>query len=218
MNRDWERLHVLFPALGGLPPGLNEEVHGRLQTLSLPAGTRVFDDGQACQALPLVLQGNLRVSKRADSGREIGLYRVMPGEVCIITLGCLLGGNAYPATGVAESPVSAMTLPRAWFMRLVAEHAPYRQLVFDHFAERLSGLMQLVEEVALKKLDQRLAAWLVERGPVVRLSHQAIAEDLGSVREIVSRLLGQFADQGWVRLGRERVEVLEPGRLLELAG
>jgi CRP/FNR family transcriptional regulator len=167
--------------------------------------------------LPLVLSGSIKVSKRAENGREIRLYGVHPGELCIVTVSCLLGGDPYPATGVAETAVSAITLPRPLFMKLAAEHPPFREIVFSLFSERLTGLMQLVEEVAFRKLDQRLAGWLVARSPTIAASHQAIADELGSVREIVSRLLKQFEDQGWVRLGRERIVVEAPEALERLA-
>lgn len=216
MTPDHARVARLFPALSGLPDDLARAVERQLQAFNAPAGAVLFDTGQACQALPLVLEGGIRVSKRADSGREIGLYRVLPGEICIVTLGCLLGGDAYPATGVAETDVTALALPRPLFSRLVAEHGPFRELVFRHVAERLVGLMQLVEEVAFQRLDRRLAAWLVERGPDIHASHQAVADDLGSVREIVSRLLKQFEERGWVRLGREHIQVLDPQALAEL--
>jgi CRP/FNR family transcriptional regulator len=142
---------------------------------------------------------------------------VRPGELCIVTVSCLLGGEPYPATGVAETALSAVDLPRALILRLVAEHPPFREMAFKLFAERLTGLMQLVEEVAFRKLDQRLAAWLLARGSTIAASHQAIADELGSVREIVSRLLKQFEEQDWVRLGRERIEVLAPEGLRRLA-
>lgn len=206
-----------FPALAELPANLERELAAQLQPLSVPAGTTLFDVGVACQVLPLILEGRIKVSKRAENGREIRLYNVRPGELCIVTLGCLLGDAAYAATGIAETALKALALPRSLFMRLVAEHPPFRAWVFQLFSERISGLMQLVEEVAFHKLDQRLAAWLVEHAPRVEASHQAIADELGSVREIVSRLLRQFEDQGWVSLGRERIEVLDTPRLKRLA-
>ncbi|MEW5788942.1 MAG: Crp/Fnr family transcriptional regulator [Pseudomonadota bacterium] len=206
-----------LPALADLPPLLAGEVARLALPLEAPAGTCLFDAGSPCQALPLLLAGDIKVSKRAENGREIRLYGVHPGELCIVTVSCLLGGVPYPATGVAETPVSAVTLPRPLFLRLTAEHPPFRERVFSLFSERLTGLMQLVEEVAFRKLDQRLAAWLVARGPTIAASHQSVADELGSVREIVSRLLKQFADQGWVRLGRERIEVLDPAALRRLA-
>lgn len=206
----------LFPALTGLPPALAAEVERQIMPMRAPAGTVLFDAGLACQALPLVLQGNIRVSKRAENGREIRLYGVHPGELCIVTVSCLLGGKAYPATGIAETEVSALALPRPLFIRLTAEHAPFREAVFGLFSDRLTGLMALVEEVAFHKLDQRLAAWLAQRGPTIMASHQVIAQELGSVREIVSRLLKQFEEQKLVRLGRERIEVLDAPALKKL--
>lgn len=214
MDPERARLFSLFPALDGLPPDLAAELASRLQWLRVAAGTLMFDAGSPCAGLPLVLGGSIRVAKRSNSGREIGLYRVIPGEICLISLSCLLGGDDYPATGVAVEPVRLAALPRPLFARLVEGHAPFRAMVFHLYAERLTGLMQLVEEVAFRHLDERLAAWLVEQGSHVRLSHQAIAQEIGSVREIVSRLLKQFEEHGWVRLQRGHVEVLDPVGLL----
>ncbi len=210
-------LAMRFPSLGGLPPALAAEVERQALPVDAPAGTLLFDAGSPCQALPLVLSGGIKVSKRAENGREIRLYGVHPGELCIVTVSCLLGGDPYPATGIAETAVSALALPRALFLRLAAEHPPFRESVFSLFSERLTGLMQLVEEVAFRKLDQRLAAWLVARGPRISASHQAIADELGSVREIVSRLLKQFEEQGWVELGRERIAVMNDTALERLS-
>jgi CRP/FNR family transcriptional regulator len=206
-------LAPLFPSLMQLPEPLAREVERQAHRLDAPAGSQMFDVGMACQALPLLLEGRIKVSKRAENGREIRLYSVRPGELCIVTVSCLLGGEPYPATGVAETAVSALALPRALILRLMAEHPPFREMAFNLFAERLTGLMQLVEEVAFRKLDQRLAAWLLERGPLIAASHQAVADELGSVREIVSRLLKQFEEEGSVRLGRERIEVIAPAAL-----
>ena len=204
---------ALFPTLADLPADMARQVERQTQQIKAPAGALLFDAGMACQALPLLLEGRIKVSKRAENGREIRLYSVQPGELCIVTVGCLLGGDPYSATGVAETAVSAITLPRALILRLVAEHPPFREMAFNLFAERVSGLMQLVEEVAFRKLDQRLAAWLLQRGPLINASHQEVADELGSVREIVSRLLKQFEEEGCVRLGRERIDVLAAAAL-----
>lgn len=208
-----QHVFARFPQLADLPAALEKDVLEQLQPLDVPAGTLMFDAGSPCQALPLILEGHIKVSKRGENGREIRLYSVNPGELCIVTVGCLLGGSPYAATGVAESPLQALTMPRALFLQLVHEHPAFRIWVFRLFTERISGLMQLVEEVAFHKLDQRLAAWLLHHAPEAMRSHQAIADELGSVREIISRLLRQFEAQGWVRLGRERVEILDPAGL-----
>lgn len=210
---DVARLIAQCPSLAGLPEAERMLVASQAVAMTAPPGTLLFDSGLACQALPLVLSGSIRVFKRAENGREISLYRVRRGELCIVTVSCLLGGDAYPATGIAETEVTAVALPRPLFLHLTESHPPFRQTVFHLFAERLSGLMQLVEEVSFRKLDQRLAALLAARAPLILGSHQQLADELGSVREIVSRLLKQFEDQGWLKLGRERIEVLNPKAL-----
>jgi CRP/FNR family transcriptional regulator len=201
------KLINLCPTLSGLGPSDRDAVLRHAIVVEASPGTVLFDTGSACQALPLLLSGSIRVFKRAETGREISLYRVRQGELCIVTVSCLLGADAYPATGIVESAVSAIALPRPLFLSLTESHPPFRQAVFHLFAERLSGLMQLVEEVAFRKLDQRLAALLAARAPLITGSHQKLADELGSVREIVSRLLMQFEEQGWIRLGRERIEI-----------
>jgi CRP/FNR family transcriptional regulator len=210
---DTAQLIPQCPILTDLSPGLTAKVAQQAIDMAAPPGALLFDTGNACQALPLVISGSIRVFKRADNGREISLYRVNPGELCIVTVSCLLGGDAYPATGIAESEVTALALPRPLFLELTESHAAFRQSVFHLFGERLSGLMQLVEEVAFRKLDQRLAALLAARAPLALGSHQQLADELGSVREIVSRLLKQFEEQGWIRLGRERMDILDTDAL-----
>ncbi|RDE49200.1 MAG: Crp/Fnr family transcriptional regulator, partial [Candidatus Accumulibacter meliphilus] len=119
--------------------------------------------------------------------------------------------------GIAETPLSLLLLPIASFEKLLAEHASFRNFVFHLFAERIAELMQLVEEVAFHRLDQRLAKLLLAKGETIHATHQALAEELGSVREMVSRLLKGFALQGLVRLGREQITVIDPRGLQQLA-
>ncbi len=191
------------------------EVIRASQQVSLPENTLVFDCGSGCQMLPLVLSGSIRVFKRSDAGREITLYRVTQDDLCIMTLSCLLGQGHYPATGVTETPVTAITLPAFLFRELIQSQPAFREKVMGVFSERLAELMQLVEEVSFHKLDQRLAKLLLVKGPIIHGSHQQLADELGSVREIVTRLLKHFQDQGWLSLARMRIEVLdvEPLRL-----
>lgn len=205
------------PSLADLPAHERQRLATEAMPLQVPAGTELFDVGHACQALPLLLSGSIRVFRRAENGREISLYRVAAGELCIVTVSCLLGAEAYPASGVAETDISAIALPRPLFQHLTASHPAFQRQVFHLFAERITGLMQLVEEVAFRKLDQRLAAVLAARAPEVMSSHQQLADELGSVREIVSRLLKQFEERGWIRLSRERIDVLQLAALQEMA-
>jgi CRP/FNR family transcriptional regulator len=211
-----QRLGELYPVLDKLAPALAARVRTEAQVLRIPAATVLFDERQPCQGFPFVLGGTIRVVKPAANGRELPLYRVLPGESCIITSGCLLGHADYNARGVTEGETELVLLPRSLFDELLA-HPAFRDFVFHLFSERLAELMQLVEEVAFRKLDQRLAGLLLGRGRLIRATHQQLADDLGSVREMVSRLLKGFAEQGLVRLSREQVEVLDPAGLRQVA-
>ena len=210
-------LQSLYPVLDALPAALRAKVAGQAQTVTVPAGTVLFDEHQPCQGFPFILDGGIRVLKPSAGGRELPLYRVLPGESCIITSSCLLGHADYNARGVAETATTLVLLPRDLFDDLLAQPA-FRDFVFRLFSERIADLMQLIEEVAFRKLDQRLAGLLLGKGKTVHATHQQLADELGSVREMVSRLLKSFAEQGLVRLGREQVEILDPAGLRRIAG
>jgi len=212
-----ERLTALYPPFASLPPARLEQLLDEAPTTTVPAGTVMFDEKNPCMAFPLLLEGTVRVSKTAPNGRELQLYRVVPGEACLLTSSCLLGHAPYSARGVTEQDTTLVTLPAPVFNQLVVEHEPFRTYVFSLFADRISELMQLVEAVAFQRLDQRLAALLLGKGKVIRTTHQQLADELGSVREIVSRLLRSFADQGLVALSREQIEIRDPGGLRGIA-
>ena len=209
-------LAALYPVVAALPHALAERLNAELRIVEVVSGTVLFDEHATCGGFPFVISGALRVVKASASGRELPLYRVLPGESCIITSSCLLGHAAYNARGVAVAPTRLAVMPPPLFEALLA-FAPFRAFVFQLFAERMAELMQLVEEVAFRKLDQRLAGQLLGKGRVVRATHRELAEDLGSVREIVSRLLKGFAEQGLVRLGREEIEILDAAGLRGVA-
>jgi len=209
-------LRELYPALASLDPAVLEAVLERADIVTLPAGTPLFGEGSVCKQFPLVLEGSIRVAKVGD-GRELQLYRVTPGESCVLTSSCLVGGRDYPATGVVESDVRLVVLPRSAFDELLATHPPFRQYVFGLFAERLTEMMALVEAVAFHKLDRRVAGALLGHGRVVEMTHQQLADAVGSVREIVTRVLRSFADQGLVKLGRGSIEVLDAAGLRRVA-
>jgi len=215
---DRQAIMTSYPAFGSLPRERLEGLLHELVEMRFPAGALVFSERQACQGFPLFVEGSLKVIKQASSGRELMLYRVQPGGSCIITSSCLLGHTDYNARGVAETNLTLRIIPVATFWRLMAEHEPFRDFVFNLLAERISDLMQLVEEVAFARLDQRLARLLLANGDeVLSVTHQQLADELGSVREIVSRLLKGFAVQGLVALGREQLTIVDRGELQKLA-
>jgi CRP/FNR family transcriptional regulator len=211
-----EELRALYPALHGLDPRELAEALSGAQLVELAAGTTLFGAGSPCRQFPFVLRGSIRVAKVGE-GRELQLYRVGPGESCVLTSSCLVGSSDYPASGVVESDARLVVLSREAFDVLMARHAPFRRYVFSLFAERLADLMVLVEAVAFHKLDRRVAAALLGRGKTVLLTHQQLADEVGSVREIVTRVLKGFADAGWVRLGRGSIEIVDASALRRAA-
>lgn len=215
---DPEKVLDLYPPLGGLSGERLSALLAPQAVMHLPAGTQVFAEHQPCQGFPLLLEGSIKVVKLAASGRELMLYRVVPGGSCIISSSCLLGHTDYNARGIAETPLTLLVLPIASFSALMLEHPPFRDFVFHLFAERIGELMQLVEEVAFARLDQRLAKLLLARNETtLNVTHQQLADELGSVREIVSRLLKGFAAQGLVSLGREQLTLIDRSGLQKLA-
>jgi len=212
-----DRLRSRFPVLGELPEARFRQLLAQGELVRARPGTVLFDARQPCRGFPLLLEGAVRVVKTTAGGREIVLYRVDPGQGCILSGGCLLGHSDYSATGVAEGEVELYNVPPELFEALVLECPAFRRFVFAMYGERLAEVMELVEEVAFRRLDQRLARLLVHRGPRLETTHQEIASELGSVREIVSRLLRGFEARGWVRLERERITVLDPAALARLA-
>lgn len=211
------RLLQQYPMLAELPANELNELLANAMVMPLPIGTVLFDENQPCQGFPLILSGSIRVIKAATSGRELQLYRVMPGESCILTSSCLLGHTRYQARGIVEQALELVILPASVFHTLLAKNDAFRSYVFHLFSDRLTDLMTLVSAVAFQKLDQRLAILLINKPGIIHTTHQALADELGSAREIVSRLLKGFADQGWVHLGREQIDITDADALKKFA-
>ena len=211
------RLLQLYPMLNELPASERESLLASASVMQVPKGTVVFDENQPCQGFPLLLSGTIRVIKAAPNGRELQLYRVVPGESCILTSSCLLGHTRYHARGVSDESLEMVLLPSPSFHALFGKHEAFRDYVFHLFSDRLTDLMQLVSAVAFQKLDQRLARLIISKPSPILSTHQALADELGSAREIISRLLKNFAEQGWVKLGREQIEITDPAALRKFA-
>jgi len=206
-----------YPVLQEMPKDTLDVLMASATCMVVPAGAMMFDENQPCMGFALLLSGSARVVKAAPNGRELHLYDVVPGEACILTSSCLLGRSTYQARCTVLQEAELVVLPPASFKLLFSASDAFREHVFSRYSERISELLQLVSAVAFQKLDQRLAAWLAQRSSPIRVTHQALADDLGSLREIVSRVLKNFANQGWVELGREQIDVLDADALRKLA-
>lgn len=207
------RLIALYPVLAELPGTERELVLAQhTQRILAPAGAMLFSEGSPCQGFPMVLSGTVRVARGSPGGRTLELYRVTPGELCVISTSCLLGHSALSAHGQAVDATELVLLgPQG--LDQWCRFEPFRRYVFGIFAERLADLMSLADAVAFQRLDQRLAQALLGHGASLQTTHQALADSLGTVREIVTRLLSRFERAGWVRLSRERIDVVDAAAL-----
>jgi CRP/FNR family transcriptional regulator len=211
------RLIDRYPALAALDrPALDELLEGHAQWVDVPAGTILFDEGSPCVGFPLVVSGEMSVARGSASGRALELYRVPCGELCVVSTACLTQARPMHAQGVATKTTELVLLDGPGFEACCRTPA-FRAFVFAVFGERLADLMTLVEAVAFQRLDQRLAAALLGHGAVLHATHQALADQLGTAREIVTRLLRRFERDGLVELGRERIVMLDAAALRAIA-
>jgi CRP/FNR family transcriptional regulator len=186
----------------------------------LPAGTTICDLGQECTHLALVLEGRARVYELAESGREITLYRIEASECCILTASCILGGERFPAIASCERDLQVILIPAPHVEDFMLRFPAWRRFIWRLLATRLSGVLMLLEEVTFRRLDQRLLRYLLQRGKEnghddLAITHQTIADDLGTSREVVSRVLKDLAHRGMLELRRGQIRLHR--RALELA-
>lgn len=187
---------------------------------SVPRGTILFRPDDPCQGFVVVRQGTIRVSLTAENGREIVLYRVRPGEVCLQTFGCLVKGNAYSAEGVAETDLAIDIVPASEFQRRVEQDLTFRQHLFDAVAARFADLERLVEDVALSSVEERLARALLrlaDSDGMLEATHEGIATEIGSAREVVGRQLALFVRAGLIEAARGHIRIVDRPGLEALA-
>lgn len=180
----------------------------------------IFHAGTPCNQYLLVLEGQIRVQQISAGGREIVLYRIGPGESCILTTACLFSHRSYPAMGITETDVKAISLPKLLFDQLIGQSSMFREFVFNAYGNRLTDLLTLVEAVVFTRLDIRLARKLLDLGShsqLVHITHQTLATELGSAREVISRALKEFELRGWIRRGSGQIEILQTQGLQQLA-
>ena len=191
-----------------------------MSAMQVPAGTVLFRPDAECTGFVVVHRGSVKVSLTAENGREIVLYRVRPGGICLQTFGCLVNGSRYSAEGVAETDLELEVIPVGEFRRRVAEDAPFREQLFSAVAARFADLERLVEDVALSSVAERLARALLRLagdGPGIDATHEALATEIGSARAVVSRQLGAFQRDGLIEITRGHITLRNRADLQALA-
>ena len=214
---DPETIGELFPVLSG-ELGLafgNESVFK-----AVPKGTVMYEGGFPCPYVPFIIKGAVRVFKLGESGREITLYRVLPGQVCVLSSTCSLSGSSFPAIAEAEEDLEMVVLPAHIFRSFLDRFPDLQSFINERIAERLSDLMVVVEEVAFRRVDIRLVEKLLKEaatreGGTVECTHAQLAQELGSAREVISRILKDLENHDLIKLGRGRIEVINPTGLAD---
>jgi CRP/FNR family transcriptional regulator len=206
---------TLYPALAHVMPSLGS-LGLTAQALQVAAHTVLFSENTACQGFPLVLEGEIKVSRHAGDGRSLELYRVVPGELCLVSSASLFRSAPLMARGVSTHQTRLLMIAPSIFVQWL-DTPVFRNDVLGLFAERMADLTGLIDAVAFQRLDQRLAATLLGRGQSLALTHQQLANELGTVREMVSRLLRRFEREGWVELARENILIRDSRALRAIA-
>jgi CRP/FNR family transcriptional regulator, anaerobic regulatory protein len=222
---DKESILNLYPFYREGPTQLQRQIAQVTQEAQLPVGTEYYREGESCTRLALIGEGRVRVYKSSSSGRQITLYHVGPGESCILTASCALTGLSYPATAVVEGdqPLEALIIPADSFRAWVAQYDEVRSFVFQLMSDRLTSMMMLVEEVAFGKMDRRLAAFLLRHVQMenptansLAMTHDQIASELGSAREVISRILKDFERHGILEVSRGKINILNIRKLNQI--
>lgn len=206
-----------FPALLTLEDSARTLLEKHSRIVEAPIGTIGYSEGMPCNAYVMRLEGKSRVYKLSTSGREILLYRVAAGETCVLTTTCLLGRSDYPASTIVEEPIRDVIVPSHIFHQLMIDSAVFRRFVMENYGALISDLIVLLDEIAFHSIDIRLAKLLLDGNSAkLNRTHQQIADELGSAREVVSRQLKRFENKGWVTLGRGYVEVVNKEALKKI--
>ncbi len=210
-------LEVLFPYLKG---ELRDEFLQYAEPMEFSKGEQLYEQGFPCPFVPFVLSGVVRVFKIGETGREITLYRVNPGQVCVLSTTCSISDKQYPAIAEAEEDARVYVVGGGVFRKMLLKYSSLQEMIFDVMSERLVEMMTVVDEVAFCRVDLRLATRLLHettppKSSTVSMTHAQLAIELGSAREVVSRILKDFENRGFVHLVRGKVEVMDRDALAQ---
>lgn len=209
-----------FPGLSSLNTDIRDRLVSESRLMRVDAGSQIFGPGKSPNNLLLLMSGTVRVQQTSEAGRMIVLYRVEAGQSCVLTTACLLAHEDHAAEGVAETDVEAAALPRATFDALMAGSAAFRSFVFTAYARRITDLFRVIDDVAFGRIDARLAQRLsamAAEGEEIKVTHQQLATELGTAREVVSRQLQDFQKRGWISQSRGAIVLSEPMALAALS-
>jgi CRP/FNR family transcriptional regulator len=216
IHSEIERLTRFYPVLGELPTGLQYSFVESSYPVQASTGRILFDVDATIQSFIMLTQGSISVIWPGKE-RELLLYRVQPGGCCVISVCHLLDDTRCRARGQVETGITGVALPQSLFRQMVEQSPLFSYFIFHNFSDRLTELFELLEANIFMRLDARLAGLLVSRGTLIKTTHSQLADELGSVREVISRILKNFEIMGLVKLDRNQVQVLDEKALKKIA-
>jgi CRP/FNR family transcriptional regulator len=215
-SSEFSHLVHLYPMLRELPARLQSDFEQKAWQVEARPERVLFDVGNYCRLFLFIITGSIQVISYQNS-RQILLFTLQPGDFCVFTAACLLANCNHLACGTVTEELSAIAIPGELFVQLVAESDEFRMSVLGFFGKGLIQLLALVQELAFQRMDQRLAAILIGKGDRIKITHQELADELGTVREVVSRILKEFERQGFIRRMRGQIRILNRPALEEIA-
>ena len=207
-----ERLIERFPLFLAGVPEFQNDFFAHASLMRIPQGHVIATEGSVCAQLALVLSGQIRVYKLGDSGREITLYRISEGDSCVLTASCIMSDTSFPAIAEAETDLEVLVIPASKARDWLTESKAWCGFVFGLISRRLAEVISVLEDVTFLHMDERVAAYLIAlsgQGLEHHITHHQIAADLGTTREVVSRILKTFETQGCIEMGRGFLKIIE---------
>jgi CRP/FNR family transcriptional regulator len=194
--------------------GLKRELNSVSKIYRAAAGDIIMDIDQSIDQIPLVLKGSIKIIREDDEGNEILLYYLEAGQACAASITCCLAGQRSTIRAIAEDDTEYLAVPVQYSDEWMVKYTSWKNFVMNTYSERFEELLKAIDQLAFKKMDERLAKYLHDKADlhensVIHISHQEIAYDLNTSREVISRLLKQLERIGSIKLGRNRISILE---------
>ena len=212
----------LFPVWEKLTSEHQQLLSQTIVPKTLGKGAVLHDGSADCAGLVLIKSGQLRAYILSEDGREITLYRLLDQDICLFSASCVMRSVQFEVMIAAEKESEVYIIPPYIFKKVMDESAPLANYVNELMATRFSEVMWLIEQIMWKSVDKRLAGFLLEESTlensdVLKLTHEAIANHLGTAREVVTRMLRYFQNEGFVKLTRGTVEIIDRDRMEDLS-
>lgn len=216
-----KNIEAIFPVWEKLDIEMKENLLTQGKHISLLADQFICLEGDLCNQLPIIISGSVRIYKIGESGREITLYHLEQGDSCIMTASCIISQKKFPAFAISETEVEAIIIPANKLREWVRYNPPWQEYIFGLLSQRLANVIEIVEEVAFRRMDCRIASYLLNNSDnnskTLRITHEAIAQELGSSREVISRILKTFEGQGLLSLSRGIIQLKSCQELEKIA-